>query len=526
VSENQTGAGSHAAQGQQAAEFAPFANVLAQSDKHLGMIGEALNVPQPKLNIPQGLSEESATKQLKAFYARLNKEREEVAVVETFQVLPWDGAAALMRVLKRAYGWVQTVPTPGFFGPTPPTLVTVDIGVDETMQVTWGRFVLPDIDGNINCDATYDSENRLVFVINATIKRASEARMRALLADVRQECKTNSIYRGKAMRVQFHDSDGDRIGTPMPKFIDTRSVDVNGLIFTREVESAIESSLFTPISRYKDLIANGIPLKRGILLGGTYGTGKTLAATVAAKLAQAVGLTFVYIQHADELPDAISFAKMYQSPACVIFCEDIDRSLDGERTVDMDNILNTIDGIDSKTSNLMVILTSNDMSKINPAMLRPGRIDHVINVTPPDAEAAMRLVLLYGKGLVKATDDLRSVGEALEGRIPAVIAEVVKRAKLVEISNLPPETLITEIHAAALIEAVASMQFQLDLQAQNMDKKTPDDSFGNALRGLIEEVLENTDQKANSHQRSTYTLVADAQKKVTDIHKKITAKKG
>ena len=41
-------------------------------------------------------------------------------------------------------------------------------------------------------------------------------------------------------------------------------------------------NLFTPITRVKDCIKNSIPVKRGILLGGTYGTGKTLAATVAA----------------------------------------------------------------------------------------------------------------------------------------------------------------------------------------------------------------------------------------------------
>lgn len=58
---------------------------------------------------------------------------------------------------------------------------------------------------------------------------------------------------------------------------------------------------------------------------GTYGTGKTMAATVASRLAVDAGITYVYVPRADELSDAIEFAKQYQSPACVIFCaEDIE----------------------------------------------------------------------------------------------------------------------------------------------------------------------------------------------------------
>src|SRR5690606_20126549 len=128
------------------------------------------------------------------------------------------------------------------------------------------------------------------------------------------------------------------------------------------------------------------------------------------------GITYLYVPRADELKDAIEFAKLYQNPASVVFCEDIDRVTKGERSVAMDDILNIIDGIDTKTANIMVVLTTNHMDNINPAMLRPGRLDAVIPVTPPDAKAVERLIRVYAKGAVRADEDLAHVGATLAGR--------------------------------------------------------------------------------------------------------------
>ena len=151
-------------------------------------------------------------------------------------------------------------------------------------------------------------------------------------------------------------------------------------------------------------------MKRGVLLGGKYGTGKTLAATVAARLAQDNGITYVYTPRADELGDAIAFAKQYQSPACVVFCEDIDRQVTGQRTVAMDDILNILDGVDTKTDNIITVLTTNHLDNVNQAMLRPGRLDAIINVETPDAYTAERLVRHYGGEAINAAEDLTEVG--------------------------------------------------------------------------------------------------------------------
>jgi SpoVK/Ycf46/Vps4 family AAA+-type ATPase len=77
--------------------------------------------------------------------------------------------------------------------------------------------------------------------------------------------------------------------------------------------------------------AHKVPLKRGVLLEGPYGTGKTLTAFVTAKKCVENGWTFIMLDRVAALKEALTFARMY-APA-VVFAEDIDRSVEGERTV-------------------------------------------------------------------------------------------------------------------------------------------------------------------------------------------------
>ncbi len=432
-----------------------------------------------KLTLPTGMGIPRAIELLKA---RADYEQQEVAVSAAINCFPHDGAVALHRTLTRIYGWAQAVPTPGFFGPKPPQMLTIETGPRTTIQVPWGRFELPNIQGWISTGYSTNRDGMVIFNLQAMVKRESELTVEKLFAEVRQEALTHSIYRGKAIKMRFLDSDGDRLELPQPEFMDVDAIDDSLLVYPDSVEQAIETNLFTPIRRVHDCLNNGIPLKRGVLLGGTYGTGKTLAASVAAKLAVQHGVTYLYIPRADELSHALAFARQYQSPACVVFCEDIDRVTAGDRSVEMDDILNIIDGIDSKTANIIVVLTTNEMEKINPAMLRPGRLDAVINVLPPDAKAAARLLRLYGRGVIAENTDLTRAGELLAGKIPAIIAEVVKRTKLAQLKYTPEGSRISEVSEQAVVDAAETMRAQMDLlERLTAPKMEVQDTLGDAL---------------------------------------------
>src|SRR5258708_32271027 len=223
------------------------------------------------------------------------------------------------------------------------------------------------------------------------------------------------------------DSRGKPLAMPEPRFLDLAQVRANELVFSDDVDRAIHASLFTPIERAEECRKLGMPVKRGVLLAGPFGVGKTLAAYVAAAKAEKAGWTFVYCETAPELSDVVRFAQQY-APA-VVFCEDIDRVVSGDRDIDMDQILSIVDGIESKESEILLVLTTNDAKDINQAMLRPGRLDSVINVTPPDPGAVIRLIHLYARGILANGEDLTAVGAHLAGPIPAVIQEGVEPSK-------------------------------------------------------------------------------------------------
>lgn len=426
-----------------------------------------------------------------------------VNISETFNVFPWDGAHAIDQVLTAKFGWSPSVATPGFFGDTPPAMISIEVGPGLIKQVPWGAFSLPGVKGLLHCSAE-KTEGRYVFQLIAEVLRKDEATVRDIFTKTREYLKTGSIYRGKAIKIRFRDNNGKTLAMPEPKFMDVSKISENMAIYSQDVQDQVRVNLFTPIQRVKDCIANGIPVKRGVLLGGTYGTGKTLAAVVASKLAVDAGITYVYVPRADELADAIGFAKQYQSPACCIFCEDIDRATNGKRTTEMDDILNIIDGIDTKTANLIVVLTTNALDAINPAMLRPGRLDAVIEVLPPDAVAVEKLIRHYGGSTIDPNADLSAAGLALAGNIPAVIAEVVKRAKVAQLMVQEPGTKLGLLSTEALVVSARSMGAQLTLLKRRTDEentvKTPD------LEVAMQEVI----SRANGKTASGVKEIVDA----------------
>jgi transitional endoplasmic reticulum ATPase len=426
---------------------------------------------------PSKMTVKDARKHLDLLEADMNAE---MTVNEVIDAFPLEGANAFSIALARRYGWAQSVPTPGFFGPQPPQIISMPIGVGQTRQVIWGSFSIPGIDGHLQC-AAVEQYGRRVFVTAGTIKKHCMEEVKLLADMTRQIVREESVYRGQAINLVMNNGRIDY--DDPPTFIDTSKVDASQVVFGPTLQRQIDTSIFAPLRHTDACRKAGIPLKRGVLLEGPYGCGKTLVSYVTAQEATRTGWTYVSIKDARGLDEAIRFARQYQ-PA-VVFCEDVDREMAGEdRTHAIDDILNTIDGIESKGTDIMVILTSNHADEINAAMLRPGRLDAVIRVSPPDATAAARLVGIYGGSMIVAGEDLAPVGERLNGRIPAVIREVVERSKLHAI-NRAGGISGSYVTAGDLLDAAAEMNSHLALLEKPRDEPTPAERLAKALKDVI-----------------------------------------
>ena len=404
-----------------------------------------------------------------AIYALTRKKQDEdteINIIEYIEAFPLDGAVAFMRAMKRIYGWASPVPTPGFFGSSPPSMIGVKTGINTTKQVIFGRFELPSIDGYIETKVKQNPEGEICFTIVGSLRKKDSHLINELAVMTREIVKARSIYKGKALHFKT-DSKGHVDFHISPTFIDTTKTVLEELVLNNDVMEFIETSIFTPIKHTDKCRQHQIPLNRGVLLEGIFGVGKTMVAKLAAKVCEDNQWTFLMIDKTNALKDALLFAQRY-SPA-VVFCEDIDRGTT-ERDDSANDLLNTIDGIITKDAEVISIMTTNHVELINKAMLRPGRLDSVITISPPNKDSVQQLLRVYARGLIAEDENLEMVGQELAGQIPATIREVVERSKLRGISKINGNGLL--INQQDLIYASREMKAHLALLNRPEEKET------------------------------------------------------
>jgi len=403
---------------------------------------------------------EMTTREGIQFLQEVEQEEEaECGIHHQFECFPMDGAIAFHRATCDLFGHpigAKTPPKSFFDSPKPPVLVTVDVGVGEKVQVPWGSVKLFGIEGLLETGMPPKGADPLFF-IKGEVKKKNEKEVAKIAAKTEFYLKNHSIYKGKAIRVSFdwiREQRDFNWQTDSPKFIDVSKTDESQLIFSNEISNLLNVGLFAPIKKADSCRKYGIPLKRGVLLTGPYGCGKTLTAYVTAKMCEDNGFTFLYLKDVRDLPLAFKFAKLYAP--CVIFAEDVDIATNGPRDPKLNEVLNIIDGVDYKDAEIITILTTNHAENINKAFLRPGRIDTVIPVMPPDKIAAERLIRLYGGNLLAEGVDISPAAEFLAGQIPATIRECVERSKIATLSRT--DNLEGQVTAEDLIVAMKGME--------------------------------------------------------------------
>jgi transitional endoplasmic reticulum ATPase len=416
-----------------------------------------------------------------AIAALERKAKDEETLLDVHEVIdayPEDAIVALNIAMRRKYGWASPTPKMTWFGPVQPDLITVKTGPKpgDQVQVPFGQFTLPGVENPIETHRFPGGPNGWCLIITGQVRKREAAVVKELANLARDILKTDSIYKGKAIRLKS-DTNGNLNLNQPPEFIDTDAIKPDELVLNADALSVVESALWAPIRHTEACIRNKIPLKRGILLEGPYGTGKTMTAAVTSRVCVETGWTYILLDDVRSLKDALLFAQRY-APA-VVFAEDIDRVV-ATRDQQGNDILNTIDGVLSKNSQVITVLTTNHVDKLDRAMLRPGRLDAVISVKAPDAEAVQRLIRIYGRSLIDKKEGLEVVGQQLAGNIPATIREVVERSKLGMIANGREK--VTEDD---LVVAATGMEYHLKLLADKPDEPSDEHKVGASLVRLL-----------------------------------------
>jgi chromosomal replication initiation ATPase DnaA len=182
------------------------------------------------------------------------------------------------------------------------------------------------------------------------------------------------------------------------------------------------------------LLAAGQHLKRGILLYGPPGAGKTHS--VRYLISELVGTTVVELtgETLHGIREACSVARTLQ-PAMIVV-EDVDliaeeRSHYGGESPLLFTLLNEMDGLD-EDADVVFLLTTNRADLLEPALAsRPGRVDQAVHIELPDRESRRRLVELYRGGLDVDLSRLDAVLDRTDGVTASFLKELLRRAAVV-----------------------------------------------------------------------------------------------
>ncbi|QMU56207.1 MAG: AAA family ATPase [Candidatus Mycalebacterium zealandia] len=184
----------------------------------------------------------------------------------------------------------------------------------------------------------------------------------------------------------------------------------------KEIKNTLFESVIMPL-RHRELYKTAeVTPPRGIMLCGAPGTGKTL---IARALANECGVNFISIKGAEMLSKYVGeserairnvFSKARQVAPSIIFFDEIDalapvrRESEGNRVSEqvVSQMLAEMDGIE-ELSDVQVLAATNRRDIVDPALMRSGRFDLILNIPLPDRESIEEILKIHigGKPLAK-----------------------------------------------------------------------------------------------------------------------------
>jgi len=228
--------------------------------------------------------------------------------------------------------------------------------------------------------------------------------------------KEQNFYRGK--KLEFAGS---------IRFLHLPSNLWESIILAPDLKADIEANTIGFLASQERLARYDIPSKRGILLVGEPGTGKTLLCK--ALMAQSTGTTGI-IANAEALFLSGYISSLYElaqdlSP-CIVFIEDIDLIADERhRRIPLLSLLSQLDGVEEH-ERIITIATTNHLEIIDKALSqRPSRFDRVIQLPCPAIEYRREFISSLS-GKIPMDEGTQSyLADRTEGLTPAQIQEIV-----------------------------------------------------------------------------------------------------
>jgi transitional endoplasmic reticulum ATPase len=269
--------------------------------------------------------------------------------------------------------------------------------------------------------------------------------------------------------------------------------DIGGLeTVKKQLEQAVEWPL-----KYADVFEkSGATPPKGILLYGPPGTGKTLLAKAVANESEA---NFISIKGPELLSKWVGesesgvreiFRKARQSAPTVVFFDEIDAiapvrgSGYGDTNVTervVSQLLTELDGLE-ELQRVVVLAATNRPDIVDPALLRAGRFDRILQVPAPDKKARLEVLKIHTAKNPLASDvDLERIAEKTEGYTGADLAGLASTAVMIALEeHVEKYKTVDEVRKHASELKVTSKHFD-----QALEKRKPSNQEEKKLYGKL-----------------------------------------
>jgi ATPase family associated with various cellular activities (AAA) len=290
--------------------------------------------------------------------------------------------------------------------------------------------------------------------VNVEIVATADRRAAEIAGELRALSVVHNVFRRQVLSFSS-DFFGGR--ETVLHFHERPKVAVHDLILPEATLRSVTRQVVGIAEHRAQLLAAGQHLKRGLLLHGPPGVGKTHTvryltsrltdATILELSGRALGL----------ISEACSIARTLQ-PSLIIV-EDVDLIAEDRRAYDGHNpllfqLLNEMDGL-AEDADVVFLLTTNRADLLEPALAqRPGRIDQAVEIKLPDADARRRLIELY-RGELEV--DEGAVDDAIrrtEGVTASFLKELLRRAAVFAAESSTSETDRVVVTPEGLAEAL------------------------------------------------------------------------
>jgi len=355
--------------------------------------------------------------------------------------------------------------------------LTDDVNIDKISSVSHG-YVGADLE-YLCKEAAMKCLRRLLPILNLEEEKLPPETLDKLIVNQEDFTKALIEVTPSGMREVF-------IENPDVKWNDVGGLDE----VKRELQEAVEWPMKYP-ALYDKL---GHKMPRGILLHGPSGTGKTLLAKAVATESEA---NFVSVRGPELLSKWVGesergireiFKRARQSAPCVVFFDEIDsiapiRGAGGETAVServVSQLLTELDGMENMHG-VVVLAATNRADMIDPALLRPGRFDKIIQIPLPDKESRKSILRISSEDIPTIIDKndpqcvnfdkLAELTDGLSGADTAAIANTAVSLvihefldKHPEVKDVEKQSIDAKVTMKSFEEAVKKVREQKDLK--------------------------------------------------------------